>query len=180
MRFPDFLKTTVLISAAAASVLAVVALFAASRDDDQTAVIFGVAWWVIAAIIGIVLGRRAETNPPISRLLAASRVTPTLPELRPGRMLVNRLWPLFVATLSAGALAFLFPQVPAIAAGFAIIWALAWRKQDRAVSAIEERDGVRFYVERTSPLQPIRLVRTPGFKSTLFEMNGARTPAGRA
>jgi hypothetical protein len=40
------------------------------------------------------------------------------------------------------------------------------------VTAIEERDGARFYVERTSPLQPIRLVRTPGFRSNLFELNG--------
>jgi hypothetical protein len=55
------------------------------------------------------------------------------------------------------------PQVAAIAAGFAIIWALAWRRQESAVAAIEERDGVRFYVDRTSPLQPIQLVRTPGF-----------------
>ena len=31
------------------------------------------------------------------------------------------------------------------------------------MAAIEERDGVRFYVERTSPLQPIQLMRTPGF-----------------
>ena len=29
--------------------------------------------------------------------------------------------------------------------------------------AIEERDGVRFYVDRTSPLSPIQLIRTPGF-----------------
>ena len=33
----------------------------------------------------------------------------------------------------------------------------------RTMAAIEERDGVRFYIDRTSPLQPIRLVRTPGF-----------------
>ena len=44
------------------------------------------------------------------------------------------------------------PQVAAIAAGFAIIWALAWRRQEQAVAAVEERDGVRFYVDRTSPL----------------------------
>jgi hypothetical protein len=31
------------------------------------------------------------------------------------------------------------------------------------VAAIEERDAVRFYVDRTSPLAAIRLVRTPGF-----------------
>ena len=55
------------------------------------------------------------------------------------------------------------PPVSAVAAGGAIIWALAWRRQERAVTAIEERDGARFYVDRTSPVQPIRLVRTPGF-----------------
>ena len=43
---------------------------------------------------------------------------------------------------------------PAIAAGFAVIWALAWRRQSSAVTAIEERDGARFYIERTSPLRP--------------------------
>jgi hypothetical protein len=63
--------------------------------------------------------------------------------------------------------------VPAVAAGFAIIWALAWRRQASAVAAIEERDGARFYVAHTSPLRPIRLVRTPGFRSNLLELNGA-------
>ena len=60
-------------------------------------------------------------------------------------------------------LAFFEPQVASVAAGFAIIWALAWRHQHRAVMAIEERDGVRFYVDRTSPVSPIQLIRTPGF-----------------
>jgi hypothetical protein len=104
----------------------------------------------------------------------------TLPELNPGRTLVNRLWPLLFSTIGAGALAFVWPQVPAVAAGFAVIWALAWRRQSSAVTAIEERDGARFYVERTSPLQPIRLVRTPGFKSNLFELNGAQGRPRRA
>jgi len=87
-----------------------------------------------------------------------------LPEQRPGLILLNRLWPLLLSTLAAGALAFLFPQVAGIACGFAIIWALAWRHQEKAVTAIEERDGVAFFVERTSPLAPIRLVRTQGFR----------------
>ena len=90
--------------------------------------------------------------------------------------MLNRLWPLLLSTIGAGALAFVLPQVPAVATGFAIIWALAWRRQASAVTAIEERDGARFYVERTSPLQPIRLVRTPGFRSNLFELNGASRP----
>ena len=62
--------------------------------------------------------------------------------------------PLF--TLLAGALAFLAPQIPGIAAGFAIIWSLAWRHQDAAVAAIEERDGAAFYVQRTSPVRADR------------------------
>jgi hypothetical protein len=68
----------------------------------------------------------------------------------------------------AGVLGFLFPQVAAVAAGFAIIWALGWRRQAAAVAAIEERDGVRFYVEKTSPLQPMQLVRTPGFSGSFL------------
>jgi hypothetical protein len=53
--------------------------------------------------------------------------------------------------------------VAAVAAGFPIIWALTLRRQESAVAAIEQRDGARFYVDKTSPLHPIRLVRTPGF-----------------
>jgi hypothetical protein len=77
--------------------------------------------------------------------------------------MLNRLWPLLVSTLGAGVLGVWQPQVAAIAAGFAILWALAWRRQEQAVAAVEERDGARFYVDRTSPLSPMRLLRTPGF-----------------
>ena len=80
-----------------------------------------------------------------------------------GLTLVNRLWPLLLSTLGAGLLGLFVPQVSAVAAGFGLIWALAWRRQDSAVAAIEDRDGFRFYVDRTSPLAGLRLVRTPGF-----------------
>jgi hypothetical protein len=105
---------------------------------------------------------------------------PSLPEVNPGRTVLNRLWPLLISTLGAGALAFVLPQVPAMATGFAIIWALAWRRQASAVRAIEERDGARFYVVRNSPFKPIQLIRTPGFRSNLFELNGSsRAPHAR-
>jgi hypothetical protein len=77
-----------------------------------------------------------------------------------------------------GSLAFLAPQIPAIGAGFAIIWSLAWRRQDSAVAAIEERDGVRFYVRRTSPVHPIALDRAPGFKA--MGGGGSRSKGGAA
>jgi hypothetical protein len=97
-----------------------------------------------------------------------------LPEHRPGSVLLNRLWPLLISMLVAGGLAVIVPQATGIATGFAIIWALAWRKQDGAVQAIEERDGVTFYVERTSPVRPIQLVRTPGFRREVPSPNGSR------
>lgn len=180
MRFADLLRATVLMSAAAASVLAALAVIGAGREENDLLIPVAAGWWIIAAGVGIALGRTGETSPPIARLLAMARTSASLPEVRPARMLINRLWPLAVATVGAGALAFLGPQVPAIGAGFALIWALAWRHQERAVAAIEERDGVRFYVERTSPVKPIRLVRTPWFKSNLMEMNGSRDSEVRA
>jgi hypothetical protein len=163
VRFGDFLKATVLLSAAAATLLAAVTVIGLAQEFDTTLVWVAAGWWAGSALIGITVGRRAEASPPIARLLATARSQTTLPELRPASTLVNRLWPLLLSTIGAGVLAFWQPQVAAIAAGFAIIWSLAWRRQEAAVSAIEERDGVRFYVEHTSPLQPIQLIRTPGF-----------------
>ncbi len=176
MRFVDFLKTTVLLSAGAATALAAVTVVAAGRSSDALLVSVAIGWWVLAALIGLRLGRRAETNPPIARLLAGAKATNTLPEHRPGGIVLNRLWPLLVFTVLAGGLAFLAPQIPGIAAGFAIVWALAWRRQDAAVAAIEGRDGVCFYVRRTSPVRPMALERTPGFKTLHAEpANGTVT-----
>jgi hypothetical protein len=182
VRFTDFLRTTVLISAAAASALAAVTLAVAASTSDDLVVPVSAGWWIAAVVIGLWLGRRAETSPPIATLLSSARTRTSLPEVDPARTVLNRLWPLLICTLGAGAVGFLLPQVPAIATGFAVIWALAWRRQSAAVTAIEERDGSRFYVERTSPLQPIKLVRTPGFRSNLRELNGsaARPLAPRA
>ncbi len=174
MRFVDFLKATVLVSAGAATALAAVTVAGATSDDNSRLVYLSAGWWAIAALLGIWLGRRAEATPPIARLLAGAHSTPALPELKPGTVLVNRLWPLLLSTIGAGALAFLAPQIPAIACGFAIIWALAWRRQESAVAAIEERDAVRFYVERTSPVRPMQLVRTPGFGGSFLQVNGSR------
>ncbi len=165
MRFTEFLKTTVLLSAGAATALALVTVLSAAASSQSQIALISVAWWVIAAGVGLALGRGANTSPPIAQLLAGARATTTLPEHRPAAILVNRLWPLFACALVAGGLSFLAPQVPGIGAGFAIIWALAWRHQHAAVEAIEERDGIRFYVRPTSPIRRIALERAPGFKA---------------
>jgi hypothetical protein len=177
LRFVDLLKTTVMLSAGAATMLAIVTVIAATGDRDDTLVLIGAGWWVAAAIIGVLLGRRGQVTAQIGRLLADAKVATMMPEHRPGAVVVNRLWPLLLSTVAAGAVGFVFPQVPAVACGFAVIWSLAWRRQDAAVLAIEERDGVTFFVERTSPIRPMRLVRTPGFRRevpTLTSVNGTR------
>jgi hypothetical protein len=172
VRFVDFLRTTVLLSAGAATALAGITVLGASAKSDSTLAEVAVGWWLIAVTIGLRMGRRAQANPPIARLLASAQASTTLPEHRPSAILVNRLWPLIVFTLLSGGLAFLAPQIPGIAAGFAIIWALSWRRQDAAVGAIEERDGACFYVRRTSPVRPMALMRTPGFKAARPERVG--------
>lgn len=161
MRFTDFLRTSVLLFAGAATALAAVAIAGASALDDNTLLYVAVTWWGVAAAAGLWMGRRFETTEGIGRLMANARHSPTLPEQEPGRTAVNRLWPLLIVLAAAAAIAFLIPQVPAIGAGYAILVALAWRKQARAVEAIEDRDGVRFYVERSSPFKPTQLLRTP-------------------
>jgi hypothetical protein len=165
MPFADFVKTTVLLSAGAATTLAVVTLLSARSAGQPGTATLAVGWWAAASVIGLAIGRRAATSPPIARLLGGARVVSVLPPQRPGRILLARLWPLLLSTLVAGGLALLWPQVPAVATGFALIWALAWRQQHGAIVAIEQRDGVRFHVEETSPLRPITLIRTPGFKA---------------
>jgi hypothetical protein len=176
VRFVDFLRSTVMLSAGAATALAAITVLSLSAKSDATLAEIVVGWWVIAVVAGLRMGRRAETNPPIARLLASAKASSSLPELHPGAILVNRLWPLALFTLLSGGLAFLAPQIPGIAVGFAIIWALSWRRQDAAVAAIEERDGAAFYVLRTSPIRPIALVRTPGFRTARPQrMDGAVT-----
>ena len=174
MRFTELLRTTVMLCAAAATLLAVVTVAGANENGNALLVPISAGWWVLAAVGGALLGRRNTTSREVAVLLASARTQTMLPEINPARIVLNRLWPIIVCTIGAGAVAFALPQVPAIATGFAIIWALAWRRQSAAVTAIEERDGARFYVDHTSPLRPIKLVRTPGFRSNLTEITQAK------
>ena len=94
MRFPDFLRTCVLLFAGAATALAAVAIAGASAKDDRTLLYFALGWWAIAAVGGLWLGRRPEVTQGIGRALAGARTQPALPELEPGAILFNRLWAL--------------------------------------------------------------------------------------
>jgi|SRR5690349_5876226 len=174
MLFRDFLRVAVMLFGGAASALAIVAIAGASGEETNAPVYVAVGWWAIAAVAGLWLGRRRAPTEQIGRLLAAARQSNALPEVEPGAIVFNRLWPLAVVTILSGAIAFLIPQIPAIAAGYAIAVALTWRKQSRAVTAIEERDGVRFYVDRGSPFGAPKLVRTPGLRRVEPEQESPR------
>lgn len=166
MRFADFLRAAVLLSAGSATALAAITVIVAARDYDNTLVLISVAWWFLAALAGLRL--EGSAGDGIASLIAGARYQAGLPELRPATTLLNRLWLLLVVTILAGVAGLFATTVPAIAAGFALLVAVAWRRQGNAVEAIEERDAARFYVDRTSPLAPIRLIRTPGFGGTFL------------
>ncbi len=174
MRFDDFLRVAVLLFGAAGTALAIVAIAGASAEDSTLPIYVAVGWWVLAAAGGLWLGRRNAPTPQIGRLLASARNTNTLPELEPGAVVFNRLWPLAAVTVVSGGLAFLVPQVPAIAAGYAIAVALTWRKQAAAVAAIEARDGVQFHFDRSSPFGAPKLLRTPGLRKIEPAADSAR------
>jgi hypothetical protein len=175
MRFTDFLRTAVLLFGASATVLAAVSIVGATSKHDDTLVYFSLGWWLTATCAGVVIGRRSQVTTGITRLLAGARSTHMLPEVEPGRILLNRLWLLATLTLLGGAVAFLLPQVPAVGAGYALIVALGWRRQSAAVLAIEQRDGVQFYVEPSGPLEPTKLIRVPGYR----KLESLREPARR-
>ena len=164
MRFREFLRVSVLIYAAAATALAIVSVVGATREDTNTLVYVAAVWWCVAVLAGLWLGRRPETTEGIGRLLAGARTTNSLPELEPGAILFNRLWPVAVATVLAGAIGFFFAQVPVVATGFFLLVALLWRRQSSAVEAIEGRDGAEFWFDRTSPFGPPKLLRLPGLR----------------
>jgi hypothetical protein len=163
--FCDLLRMTVLLAGGAATVLAAVTVIAVSGGTDTLTIFVAAGWWTVALIGGLVLGRPSRAAEAMSPVLAQARLATALPEIgNPTRAALARLWPIGAFAVIAGALGFIFPGVAAIGAGFALAAALAWRSREGAVAAIEERDGVRFYVEPGSALQPVRLIRTPGLR----------------
>jgi hypothetical protein len=162
MPFTDLLRVTVLLIGGMATALGAVAVLAAAQQDDTATLIIAAAWWTIAVVLGLLLGRPERTGEGMARLLSSARTSASLPETTPGRIALARLWPIGAFAVAAGGLSWIWPQVAAIGAGYAILVALAWRHREPFVTGVEDRDGVRFFVEPSSALEPIRLVRTPG------------------
>jgi hypothetical protein len=163
--FCDLLRMTVLLAAGAATALGAITVVSASSAGDTLTIYVAAVWWTVALVGGIVLGRPSRAAEAMRPALAEARMATALPSLgNPGRAALARLWPLGAFAAIAGGLGLVFSGVAAIGAGFALGAALTLRSREGAVAAIEERDGVRFYVEPGSALQPVTLVRTPGLR----------------
>lgn len=165
MPYTDLLRVTVFVTGAEATALGAITALAANRDGDARTVLVAAAWWLISLAVGFYLGRPARAADDMRDALARARTATSLPPESPARIALARLWPIGVTAIAAGVLGVFFPGVAAIGAGYALIVSLAWHTREGAVLAIEQRDGVKFYVVPNSALRPIELVRTPGLRS---------------
>ena len=164
MQFCDLLRMTVLLAGGGATALAAITALSANADNDTRTLLVAAVWWTAALLIGLILGRAGPAAEAMRPLLAEARTSPALPDANPARVALARLWPLAAFALIAGVLGFFFPGVAAVGAGFGIAAALTLRAWGRAVAAVEERDGIRFYAEPGSAFTPVTLVRTPGLR----------------
>jgi hypothetical protein len=165
MPYTDLLRVTVLLTGAEATALATITAIAVNRDSDTRTLIVAASWWLIALAIGFFLGRPSRAADSLRDALAGARTATSLPPETPARISFGRLWPVALTAVAAGVLGVFFPGVAAIGAGYALLVSLAWHSREAAVLAIEQRDGVKFYVVPNSALRPIQLVRTPGLRT---------------
>ncbi|HYH60580.1 MAG TPA: hypothetical protein VD766_01820, partial [Solirubrobacterales bacterium] len=163
MLFSDLLRITVLLVAGVATALGAISVLLAQQEDPSTfAIAMLGAWWVIAIAMGLAMGTSARAAEALSPALRSARTQTALPAESEGRIAFTRLWPIAAFAMVCVVAGIFYPQIAAIGAGYAILTALAWRRREAAVQAIEDRDGVRFYVEQSPAHRPVKLVRTPG------------------
>jgi hypothetical protein len=165
MPYTDLLRATVFLTGAEATVLGAISAIAVGGEPGATTVIVALAWWAIALILGFWLGRPERAREDMRDPLSRARMATSLPSRSAARIAIQRLWPIALTAIVAGGLGLFFPGVAIIGTGYALIVSLAWHTREAAVTAIEERDGVRFFVVPNSAFKPIHLVRTPGLRS---------------
>jgi hypothetical protein len=163
--YTDLLRITVFITGAEATALGAISAISVGGEPSPTTLIVAAAWWLIALILGFWLGRPERAREDMREPLAKARMATSLPSESANRIAIQRLWPIAITAIIAGGLGLFFPGVAIIGTGYALIVSLSWHTRESAVMAIEERDGVRFYVVPNSALRPIQLVRTPGLRS---------------
>jgi hypothetical protein len=163
--YTDLLRVSVFLTAGEATVLGAMAALVAGRDPQPLTFVLAAAWWTIALIIGLYLGRPANAADGVRDALAKARLAHSLPPETPARIALGRLWPIGASAVVAGVLGIFFPGVAIVGAGYALLVCLAWRSHEAAVLGVEHRDGTKFYVVPNSGLKPVELVRAPGLRS---------------
>jgi hypothetical protein len=180
--FTELLRAGSLISGVCATVLAGTTVALGFDATEQSVVVFAAIWWLICGTAAmLVIGRRdGRPSDALERLLVDAKPQRIPDEPQVARVVVGRLWPLALVTgLTVLGGAVLGPRIPGVVVGFPLMWALQWRAQQFAVSAVEERDGVVFSVVPTGPLQPITLVRGPGLRREYPVDPSGSSPAAR-
>jgi hypothetical protein len=165
MPYTDLLRLSVFLTAGEATALGAIAAIAAGPEASETALVIAAAWWLAALAIGLYLGRPKRAADGVREALTTAKTATSLPAETPSRIALGRLWPIAATALAAGVLGIFFPGVAIVGAGYALLVSLAWHSHEAAVLAIEQRDGVRFYVVPNGALRPVELVRTPGLRS---------------
>lgn len=161
MRYCDYLHSSVLMIGSSAVALILISAGSLARDGSMTLIVLSIAWLATCVIVGLWQGSGESAQESVRRLLSKSRPEPIFPQIEPPAVLLSRLWPVLAITIMAAFTAYWFPQLAVAAAGYGLLWALAWRRQSDAVLAIEERDTVHFWIVRSSPFAPPKLVRVP-------------------
>jgi len=165
MPYTDLLRATVFLTGAEATALGAISAISVGGEPSSTTIIVALAWWAIALILGFWLGRPERAREDMRVPLSRARMATSLPTQAPGRIAIQRLWPILLTAVLAGGLGLFFPGVAIIGTGYALIVSLGCHTREAAVLAIEERDGVRFFVVPNSAFKPIHLVRSPGLRS---------------
>ncbi len=165
MPYTELLRFTVIVTAAEATILGAISAISVGGNPSPTTAIVALAWWAIALILGFWLGRPERAREDMRTPLAKAKMATSLPQESPARVAIQRLWPIALTAVIAGGLGLFFPGVAIIGTGYALIVSLSWHTREAAVQAIEERDGVRFFVVPTGAFSPVKLVRTPGLRS---------------
>jgi hypothetical protein len=164
--YTDLLRLSVFLVAGEATALGAISVISVNRNESPAlTLIVAFAWWAIALIVGLYLGRPERAADGVRDALARARTATSLPVETPSRIALSRLWPIAASAIAAGVLGLFFPGVATIGAGYALLVALAWRSHEAAVLGVEHRDGTKFYVVPTSGLKPVELVRTPGLSA---------------
>lgn len=161
MRYCDYLHSSVLMIGSSAVALILISAGSLARDGSMTLIVLSIAWLAICVVVGLWQGSGQSVQDSVRRLLSKSRPEPIFPKIEPPAVLLSRLWPVLAITIVAAFSAYWFPQFAVAAAGYGLLWSLAWRRQSDAVLAIEERDTVHFWIVRSSPFAPPKLVRVP-------------------